>query len=46
MLILENEAPDSRHEKRVMEIADAVRLTFGLILGDKCHDDRPPTQAT
>lgn len=42
ILTLENEAPDSRHEIRVMEIADAVRLTFGLILGDECHDDWNP----
>jgi hypothetical protein len=42
MGILENEAPNSKHEQRVMEIAGAVRLTFGLILSNKCHDDWNP----
>jgi hypothetical protein len=40
--ILENEAPDSGHEQRVKEIADAVRLTFGLILSNACHEDWSP----
>lgn len=39
---LENEAPNSRHEKRVMEIVDAIHLTFGLILSNECHDDWNP----
>lgn len=42
MLTLENEAPNTRHEQRVLQIADAIRLTFGLILGDQCHDDWNP----
>ncbi len=42
MGILENEASDSKHEQRVMEIAGAVRLTFGLILSNECHDDWNP----
>jgi hypothetical protein len=40
--ILENEAPDSKHEKRVMEIVAAIHLTFGLILSNECHDDWNP----
>ncbi|NML47871.1 hypothetical protein HHL11_29245 [Ramlibacter sp. G-1-2-2] len=42
MEILENEAPNSRHERRVMEIVDAIHLTFGLILSNKSHDDWNP----
>lgn len=39
---LENEAPNSRHEQRVMEIVEAIHLTFGLILSDQSHDDWNP----
>lgn len=39
MGMLENEAPSSGHEKRVMEIVEAIHLTFGLILSNECHDD-------
>lgn len=42
MQILENEAPNSRHEQRVMEIVDAIHLTFGLILDNQSHDDWNP----
>ena len=44
MGILENEAFNSKDEKRVMEIADAIRLTFAMILTDRCHDDYKPPQ--
>jgi len=44
MGILENEAPNSRHEQRVLQIADAIRLTFSLILTDRCHDEYVPPQ--
>jgi hypothetical protein len=42
MRILENEAPNSQHDKRVLEIVDAIYLTFGLILSNECHDDWNP----
>jgi hypothetical protein len=41
---LENEAPGSPHEQRIMEIADAIRLTFSMILTDRCHEDYNPPQ--
>jgi len=42
---LENEAPDSKNEKRVLEIAGAIRLTFSMILTGRCHDEYKPPQA-
>lgn len=42
--ILENEAPNSKHERRVMEIVSAIRLTFAMILTDSCHDECKPSQ--
>lgn len=39
---LENEASTSRNEKRILEIADAIRLTFSMILMGRCHDEYTP----
>jgi hypothetical protein len=44
MGILENEAPNSNHEQRVLQIADAIRLTFAMILTDRYHDEYEPPQ--
>jgi hypothetical protein len=40
--ILENEAPYSRDEQKVLAMSHAFRLTFGLILLGESHDDRKP----
>lgn len=42
MGILNNEAENSKHEERVNEIIASIYLTFGLILGNECHDDWNP----
>lgn len=38
--ILENEAPTSRDEQRVLAMSRALRFTFGLILCGESHEDR------
>jgi hypothetical protein len=30
--------------QRILEIADAIRLTFSMILTDRCHEDHKPPQ--
>jgi len=40
--ILENEAPYSPDEQRVLAMSRAIRYTLNLILWGKCHDDYKP----
>jgi hypothetical protein len=40
--ILENEARHATDPDKVMAMARAVQMTYGLILCGECHDDRKP----
>ncbi|MEI8326615.1 MAG: hypothetical protein WCH44_14855 [Betaproteobacteria bacterium] len=40
--ILEAEAPYSRDQALVLEMSRKLRLSFGLILGGECQEDRQP----